>query len=1225
MKSIFRSLLAFGILAVALQAGAASPDRSQWRIGDRHTDVSAEVKANPDKSGGIYYAYPVVEDQAFTLPKGYRPAGMVHYGRHGSRWILKDYLTFLPQMLLAGEEAHGNLTALGKDVKARVERFSHHAKGHLGELSPLGERQHKAIARRMYERFPSLFADTTFIEARSSTEQRCIISMAAFCEQLKELNPSLRVQRHATPGDMDFIALNTPAVKADGRPDAPWREDYWAFADSVINPDRLLASLFIDPQAALSRDAMVPPMRKGREDPNLLNQLSDRRKGGLFARMLVDIAVAIQDVDGLEGLTLYDIFTPEELFNVWQTINYEMYYRHALADGTQNSGPLAAETLLERFVAQGDSAVAAGKPYVSLHFGHDTNLIHFLSLIGLKGAAGVATSPADYYKTWQDFRVAPMGANFQLALFTSDTGEPIALLRHNEQTAKVDLPNYPKGTDFYRWSDLKRFWAERLADLKPSKGEQAVYDLIDRIATGASGRFVIVEQPGKEEFFEITAINGRPAIVGNNPVNIAAGLNWYLKYYTGNHLAWNNMTAQLPEVLPLPEKPERHSTYADRRYYLNYCTHSYSMAFWDWERWQKEIDWMALHGINMPLAITGTDVVWRNVLRRLGYSEAEIAEFIAGPAFQAWWLMSNLEGWGGPNSEQWYADREKLQRNILARMRELGMEPVLPGYSGMVPHDADERLGLNVSGKGVWNGYTRPGFLATTDPRFDEIADLYYEELTRLNGRSKFYSMDPFHEGGSKDGVDLAQAGATIARAMKRANPEAVWVIQGWNENPDPELLKGVKPGDIMVLDLASEIKPNWGDPTSPSPYNRPTGYAPHDWTWNMVLNFGGNIGLHGRMDNVIDGYYRARDSKYAKTLRGVGLTPEGIENNPVMYELASELIWRQERFTKEDWLKGYTRARYGRNVAAADSAWQLLGATIYNCPWGNLQQGTTESVFCARPHMHIWQVSSWSKMAPYYNPQDVIDAAGMFLAAADSLAGSPNYRFDLVDIMRQAVAEKGRLTYQKMTEAIRNKDAKAFDTAADRFLTLLRAQDRLLNTTPDFKVGKWIADARRLAPAVADQDLLEENARVQITTWGRRQASEKGKLRDYAHREWAGTLGDLYHDRWSRWIEQQRRLLAAGIPPMDLDEDLTKVKKGASADYVTAVSPDANDGPIVAVNASSKALLPDGTMRPDWAKMIDFYPIDEAWVNSRNAYSAVPEGVPIDIARQTYRLLLEP
>lgn len=132
------------------------------------------------------------------------------------------------------------------------------------------------------------------------------------------------------------------------------------------------------------------------------------------------------------------------------------------------------------------------------------------------------------------------------------------------------------------------------------------------------------------------------------------------------------------------------------RYYLNYCTYSYSMAFWDWERWEKEIDWMAMHGINMPLSITGMEVVWYNLLKRIGYTTEEINEFISGPAFMAWWQMNNLEGWGGPNPDSWYRQQEALQKKIITRMRELGIEPVFPGYAGMVPRNIGEKLGYRL-------------------------------------------------------------------------------------------------------------------------------------------------------------------------------------------------------------------------------------------------------------------------------------------------------------------------------------------------------------------------------------------------------------------------------------------------------------------------------------------------------------------------------------------------
>ena len=537
-----------------------------------------------------------------------------------------------------------------------------------------------------------------------------------------------------------------------------------------------------------------------------------------------------------------------------------------------------------------------------------------------------------------------------------------------------------------------------------------VTGLLERIDKGASSKFVIERVKSPLDFFELDQKGKKVVVRGNNYVSIATGINWYLKYHAGIHLSWNGMKADLPDVLPAVVKKERHETNLKHRYDFNYCTHSYSMAFWNWDRWEQEIDWMALHGINMPLSIVGTGTVWRNVLLRLGYTREEVNDFVAGPAFQAWWLMNNLEGWGGPNTDNWYEQQEDLQKKIVKRMREYGIEPVLPGYSGMVPNNAKEKLGLDVANPGLWCGYRRPAFLQPTDKNFARIADLYYKEMTRLFGKAKYYSMDPFHEGGSVAGVDLDAAGKAIWKAMKKANPKAVWVAQSWQSCPHPGMIENIPAGDMIVLDLFSESRPQWGDPEST--WYRKDGFGQHDWLYCMLLNYGGNVGLHGKMKHVIDEFYKARESRFNTTLKGVGMTMEGIENNPVMYELLCELPWRAERFEKDEWLAGYVKARYGKENESVQKAWNLLSNTIYNCPVKSVQQGTHESVLCARPSLHAYQVSSWSEMQDYYNPKDVIRAAGMMVEAAENFRGNNNFAYDLVDIVRQAVAEKGRLIY---------------------------------------------------------------------------------------------------------------------------------------------------------------------------------------------------------------------
>ena len=730
-------------------------------------------------------------------------------------------------------------------------------------------------------------------------------------------------------------------------------------------------------------------------------------------------------------------------------------------------------------------------------------------------------------------------------------------------------------------------------------------DLLNRIDKGAAAKFKTVLVKSDKDFFEIDQARTRkgnstsaasksaagknnPIIIrGNSWVNIAVGINWYLKHHAGIHISWNNMNVKLPAVLPVVKQKERHETDLKLRYNFNYCTFSYTMAFWNWNRWQKEIDWMALHGINMPLAAVGTESVWRNMLLKLGYSEEEVGKFIAGPAFLAWWEMNNLEGWGGPLPLGWYKQQETLQKKILARMKEMGMKPVLPGYCGMVPHDAKQKLGLNVTDAGRWNSYQRPANLSPTDSRFAEIADLYYKELTRLYGKSDYYSMDPFHESGNDAAVDYGKAGEALMSAMKRANPHAIWVVQGWNENPRPQMIANLKVGDLLVLDLFSESRQNFkdfctGKNTSGtgkkdfSTSKKEGIYGKHQWLFCLLENFGGNVGLHGRMDQLLNNFYLATGKKDTpkqensslltlhSSLKGWGFTMEGSENNPVMFELMSELPWRAEKITKEDWIREYCYARYGVHDATIEKAWILLAQSIYNCPKGNIQQGTHESIFCARPSLNSYQVSTWSLMSNYYDPEDTRQAAILLTSVAEKYRGNNNFEYDLVDICRQALADQGRKQYLKAMADYKSFSRQEFKKDSNRFLKMILLQDKLLGTRQEFRLGHWIEEARNLGKTAEEKDLYEWNARVQITTWGNRICADNGGLHDYGHKEWQGLLKDFYYLRWSTFMKSLASQLSLQNTPQ-----------------------------------------------------IDWYGLEEPWTLQKSPYSSKAEGSPIDVAKE--------
>lgn len=737
-----------------------------------------------------------------------------------------------------------------------------------------------------------------------------------------------------------------------------------------------------------------------------------------------------------------------------------------------------------------------------------------------------------------------------------------------------------------------------------------VTDMIGRIAPGNNNKFKIELQSADRDFFELSQSGNKVCIKGNTWVNIASGLNWYLKHYVGVHLSWNNMRANLPTTLPRVPRPERHETDLRLRYDFNYCTFSYSMAFWDWSRWEREIDWMALHGVNMPLAIVGEEVVWRNMLLRLGYSKEEIGRFIAGPAFLAWWAMNNLEGWGGPLPESWYNQQETLQKRILQRERAWGMEPVLPGYSGMVPHDAKQKLGLDATPGGSWNGYVRPANLSPTDPQFDRIANLYYKELARLYGKAKFYSMDPFHEASDDATLDYGKAGQKLLATMKRTNKDAVWVLQGWNENPRQDMLDALPEGDVIVLDLFSECSPKFG---APSIGWRPDGYGRHNWLFCLLENFGGNMGLHGRMDQLIENFKLATSpntnlQNARKHLKGMGFTPEGIGNNPIMFELMSELVWRTdelsksekpEEFTKETWTRNYVKARYGMNDPVVQQAWQVLIKSIYNCPAGNIQQGAHESIFDGRPSLNNFQVKSWSKMRNYYDPNATLEAARLMTSVADQYRGNDNFEYDLVDIVRQAMDDQARQQYLRTIADYNGFDRKAFSQDSARFLNMLLAQDKLLGTRREFRLGHWIEQARSLGTTPEEKNQYEWNARVQITTWGNRTCADDGGLRDYAHKEWQGLLKDFYFVRWHTYLDALSKQMA----------------HNSRADF-QFLNKD---------NVTGKTMGELMQLAMPIAPSIDWYAIEEPWTLQHNTYSSAPEGNSVDVAKEVMQMIDRP
>jgi alpha-N-acetylglucosaminidase len=279
------------------------------------------------------------------------------------------------------------------------------------------------------------------------------------------------------------------------------------------------------------------------------------------------------------------------------------------------------------------------------------------------------------------------------------------------------------------------------------------------------------------------------------------------------------------------------------------------------------------------------------------------------------------------------------------------------------------------------------------------------------------------------------------------------------------------------------------------------------------VSNFGEKNGLYGKLQRFADEVYRAKNGPYRNCLKGVGIIPEGIRNNPVVYDFMSELAWSDSKVEASDWIKDYVWYRYGFQNEKLLEAWNLLLQTVYSSP-NVYQEGPSESIFCARPGINLKTVSSWGTRKRNYDTALFRKAVALYVGAGQDVKGtSETYQIDKVDLLRQINANEADNLYSQMMQAIEQKNKQNFETAYNKFEKLLLQQDALLSTNSYFSLATWLDAARRFGSATNSADLCVRNAKTQITYWGPNNPGTD--LRDYAHKEWGGLLRTLYLQRW--------------------------------------------------------------------------------------------------------------
>lgn len=648
------------------------------------------------------------------------------------------------------------------------------------------------------------------------------------------------------------------------------------------------------------------------------------------------------------------------------------------------------------------------------------------------------------------------------------------------------------------------------------KNEKSAYALVERLLPAVSDCFIFqeIDDDAGKDVFEIESIDGKICIRGNSANSMAVGLNYYLKYYCHTTVSWYaDDPVELPAELPSVNQKVRVKARMDKRFFLNYCTFGYTMAWWQWRDWERLIDWMALNGVNMPLAITGQEAIWLRVWKKLGLDEKDIKNYFTGPAHLAWHRMTNFDYFQGPLPDSYLEHQEKLQKRIVTRERELNMKPILPAFAGHVPEALIKiHPESKINRMSMWGGFQdkyRSFFLDPLDPLFPVIQKAFLEEQTRLYGTDHIYGADPFNEiqSPSWEPEYLATVSRTIYNTITQVDKEASWLQMTWLFYFDSEhwtgpridaFVNGVPKNKMILLDYYAENTEIWK--LTKSYYGQP-------YLWCYLGNFGGNTMMTGNLRETGKRIENAFING-GKNFWGIGSTLESFDVNPFMYEYVFEKAW-ENKLDDDQWMESLADRRFGSKCPEIRKAWSELLNKVYIAN-AHLGQGALTN---ARPTLKghgNWTTNP--KIA--YSNKDLFQIWELMLKGKDS-SKRDSYVFDVVNIGRQVISNYFLQLRDEFTLAYEQKNKEEVMRKGLEMLELLSDLDMLLSCHSTFSFGRWICAAEVFGKDAAEKVYYKKNARTLLTTWGERGQS----LNDYANRSWAGLTKSYYTPRWQAFV----------------------------------------------------------------------------------------------------------
>ncbi len=397
-----------------------------------------EIRQDPCLAGANYYAYPMPTKELTPAPAGKTPFYISHYGRHGSRYMDSEGAYHNPLSVFLKADSAQCLTEKGREVLEKIRLMTEESENRVGDLTLLGAQQHRGIAHRMYERFPEVFADGVVVDAKSTIVRRCILSMANELMELARLNSTLDIRSDASEHDMYYMNLQDRKLWSERtNPETEAYLNEWKKEN--IHPERTLSLLFTD--------------------LSVVEQFTDLN--GLYDQ-LFKLATIVQDCEIRHELSLYDIFTDESLFALWQESNlwwFCTYGKNVLNGGTQ---PYSQRNLLRKIISEADSCIVMESPGATLRFGHDTMVLPLTCLMDLNGY-GKEMHPSEILlNNWVNYRIFPMACNIQIIFYRANIEDKDIWVKVLLNEEEATLPFAPVEGPYYRWTDFRDYYTALL-------------------------------------------------------------------------------------------------------------------------------------------------------------------------------------------------------------------------------------------------------------------------------------------------------------------------------------------------------------------------------------------------------------------------------------------------------------------------------------------------------------------------------------------------------------------------------------------------------------------------------------------------------------------------------------------------------------------------------------------------------------------------------------------